>query len=181
NSWGRLRGPLLGWAAGSAAGSNRGPRLSGRRLLIVARFKFRRRYVSDWFEPATVIEPVHPLKRREFDGFEMPPRPCALNHLRLEQTDDRFSERVIVRVPATADRGRDARIAESIGVAHRQILRPPIAVMHEAGGRRAASVVDRLLEGIEDEVGRQRRGDAPADDAAGEHIDDERHVDEAAP
>jgi hypothetical protein len=39
----------------------------------------------------------------------------------------------------------------------------------------------RLLERIEHEVGRQRRGDPPAHDAPREDIDHERHVNEGAP
>jgi hypothetical protein len=41
--------------------------------------------------------------------------------------------------------------------------------------------VDGLLERIEHEVGRERRGDPPADNAPREDIDHERHIDEAAP
>ena len=44
-----------------------------------------------------------------------------------------------------------------------------------------APVVDRLLEGVEYEVGPERGGDAPPDDAAREDVDDERDVDEALP
>ena len=71
--------------------------------------------------------------------------------------------------------------ARSIGVAHRQVLRPAIAVMHEPVRGFAAPVVNRLLERVEHEVGRQRRRDAPADDAAGEDVNHERDVDEAPP
>src|SRR4030095_9793682 len=44
-----------------------------------------------------------------------------------------------------------------------------------------ATVVDRLLEGIQHKVGRQRRGDAPPDDAPREHVDPDRHVNKTAP
>ena len=53
--------------------------------------------------------------------------------------------------------------------------------MHEVLDAGAASVVDRLLERIEHEVGRQRRGDPPPDDAPREDVDHEGHIDEAAP
>ncbi len=53
--------------------------------------------------------------------------------------------------------------------------------MHEVLDAGAAPVVDRLLERIEHEVGRQRRGDPPADDAPREDVDHERDVHEAAP
>lgn len=38
-----------------------------------------------------------------------------------------------------------------------------------------------LLQGIEDEPGMRRPAHPPADDAAGEGVDDERHVDETLP
>ena len=47
--------------------------------------------------------------------------------------------------------------------------------------RRATPVVDRLLERVEDKCGDQGGRDAPPDDPPGEDVDDERHVDEAAP
>lgn len=46
--------------------------------------------------------------------------------------------------------------------------------MDEARKRVVAPGVDGLLEGVEDEVGPQRRGDAPAHNAPGKHIHDER-------
>ena len=53
--------------------------------------------------------------------------------------------------------------------------------MHEAVRGLAAPVVNGLLERIEDEVGRQGRRDAPADDPTGEDVDDQRDIDEATP
>jgi hypothetical protein len=41
--------------------------------------------------------------------------------------------------------------------------------------------VQRLLQRVEHEVGARRTGHLPADDAAGEHVDHERHVDESGP
>jgi hypothetical protein len=57
-----------------------------------------------------LIKPIHPLERREFDGFEMPPRSLPANHLGLEQPDDEFGERIVVGIAATPDRRRDARV-----------------------------------------------------------------------
>src|SRR5262245_46061709 len=51
--------------------------------------------------------------------------------------------------------------------------------MNHAPGSRASP--ERLLERIQDQVGAHRAGDAPADDAARKHIDDESHVDEPRP
>ena len=51
--------------------------------------------------------------------------------------------------------------------------------MHELINRRPG--VEGLLERIEGEVAAQRAGHAPADDPPGKDIDDEGHIDEAAP
>jgi hypothetical protein len=58
---------------------------------------------------------------------------------------------------------------------------PAVTVMHQPSQALAASVVQRLLQRVQHEVGAQRRRDAPADNPSRERIDDERHVDEAAP
>jgi hypothetical protein len=60
---------------------------------------------------------------------------------------------------------------------------PVIGVVDEPVEALAGSgaVPDRLLEGVEGEVSAQRAGCLPADDAAGEHVGDERHVGEAGP
>jgi hypothetical protein len=44
-----------------------------------------------------------------------------------------------------------------------------------------AAVVRRLLQGIGDEPGMRRPRNPPADDPAGEHVDDEGHAREAPP
>ena len=48
--------------------------------------------------------------------------------------------------------------------------------MHEAAALNRPAVVQRLLQGIEDEVRLRRPRHPPADDAAGEDVDDEGHV-----
>jgi len=42
-------------------------------------------------------------------------------------------------------------------------------------------IVQRLLQGIEDEARMRRAAGAPSDDAAGEGVDDKRHVNKALP
>ena len=48
-----------------------------------------------------------------------------------------------------------------------------IAVMHQAAPLNGSAVMQRLLEGIEDETCMCRPGNAPTDDAPGEGINDE--------
>src|SRR3954452_14001700 len=59
-------------------------------------------------------------------------------------------------------------------------LAAPVAMMDEAA-LCGTAVVQRLLQGIEDEVRMRRPRHPPADDPAGEDVDDEGHVDEALP
>src|SRR5262245_50343753 len=98
-------------------------------LLIVARFISGWRHVANWFEQPTRIEPIDPRERGEFDRLEMPPWTCALNHLGLEESNHRFGEGVVVRIAATAHGWCNAGLRQPLRVAHRQILRPTIAVM----------------------------------------------------
>jgi hypothetical protein len=49
-------------------------------------------------------------------------------------------------------------------------------MMHERGEGVAAALANRLLQRIQDEIGPQRRGDAPADDPTGEDVNDEGDV-----
>ena len=65
-----------------------------RSLSIVVRFVLGGRHVANRFEQATRVEPIDPGQRREFDGLEMTPRALPLNHLCLEEADDRLRERV---------------------------------------------------------------------------------------
>lgn len=54
-----------------------------------------------------------------------------------------------------------------------------IAVMDDAAAR--APLVHSLLQRVQDEARMRRFRHAPADDAAGEHVDDESDIDEARP
>src|SRR5690242_7555498 len=53
--------------------------------------------------------------------------------------------------------------------------------MHQAAALNGSAVMQCLLQGIEDEARMRRPGDASTDDAPGEGVDDERHVNEALP
>ena len=53
--------------------------------------------------------------------------------------------------------------------------------MDEAGAAGWPSVVERLLQGVEDEVGVRRPACSPADDPPGVSVDDEGDIDEAGP
>src|SRR5215213_10555868 len=89
-------------------------------------------------------------------------------------------ERVVIRVTDAADRGFNTGFEQALCVPNRNVLATPIAVVNEAALHRTA-VVQCLLEGIEDEAGMCRPRHSPADDAAGEDVDDKGHVHEALP
>jgi len=57
----------------------------------------------------------------------------------------------------------------------------PIAVMHQRLRWDDGTIVERLLQRIEGQVGAPRGRRPPADDPTREHVDDDRHVHEPAP
>ena len=69
---------------------------------IVACFGLGGRDVSDRLEERSVVEPVDPFQGGELDGFERPPRPTPMDHLRLVKPVDRLGEGIIVTVANTA-------------------------------------------------------------------------------
>ena len=93
---------------------------------------FGRRDGPDGFEQAAVVEPVHPVEGRIFDGFEAAPWATPMDNLGLEQPVDRFGQRVVIGIPDAADRGLDACFRKALNVAYGKILRPPVGVMYEA-------------------------------------------------
>ena len=57
----------------------------------------------------------------------------------------------------------------------------PVAVMDQFVSLRRSPLTDGLVQGIQDETGRHRGRDTPADDLASEDVDDESHVDHPLP
>ena len=72
-------------------------------------------------------------------------------------------------------------LGRPVRVPNRQILRSPIAVMHQRPHLPPAPRVEGLLQGIERQVTAERRRHAPADNAPGGDVDHKREVDEPAP
>jgi hypothetical protein len=54
-------------------------------------------------------------------------------------------------------------------------------VVDEAAAFGRPAIMERLLQRVEDEAGLSGAGDPPADNPAGERVDDEGDVDEALP
>ena len=81
----------------------------------------------------------------------------------------RFGEGVVVRVAATVRPTGDAGVGQPLGVAHRQVLRAAVAVMHQVARAVTATIVDLAeLKRIEDEVRAERSRHAPSDNASRE-------------
>ncbi len=128
-----------------------------------------------------------------------------MDHLGLVAADDRFCQSSVAAVPDAADRSFETGRGEPLGASDRNLLnsiegrttiepiperdaaRRPWRDRSGGSGRHAAprtSVVQRLLEGVEDGAGPVferggRGGNTPSDDAAGEGVDDESRIAEA--
>ena len=85
---------------------------------MILRFVLGGWQVAKRFHQALRVVPADPFQRRILDVFEAAPRAGMMDDLRLEQADDRLCQRVVVRIATTADRGFDARLGQSLGVAN---------------------------------------------------------------
>ena len=133
----------------------------------VALLGFGRRDEADGFQKPAIVEPVHPLEGCELDGLEGAPRSPSVDDLSFVEAVDRLGQRVVVRVADAADGGLDPGFGETLGVFDRDILGAAITMMDEAAGAGRPSVMERLFEGVQDEVGVRRPAGPPADDPPG--------------
>ncbi len=76
-----------------------------------------------------------------------------MNDLGLVKPVDGLGQGVVLAVADTADQGFDAGFGETLGVFDRDILAAPIAVVDEPTAVAGASVMESLLQSIEDEAG----------------------------
>src|SRR6266550_2242715 len=146
---------------------------------IIRRLKFCRRNVADRLEKPAMVEPVDPFQRRVLNSLEVPPRTAAVNDFGLEQTDDGFGERVVVRIAYAAHPWLCTCLGQTFGIPDRQILTAAVAVMHDTLDPGARP--NRLLQRIENQLGVHRARHPPSHDPASEHVDHERDVHEPAP
>src|ERR1700677_4393808 len=111
---------------------------------VVALLGFGRRYVADGLQEPPVVEPVDPFQRRELDGLEAAPWSAPMDHLGLVETVDGFGESVVIGISDAADRRLDASFSQAFGVFDRDVLAPPIAMMHEPAAMDRSSIVQGL-------------------------------------
>lgn len=67
-------------------------------LLMVADLKLRRWNVLAGTVETPAVVPVHPGERCQLDVLDRTPRTCSSNHFRFEETVERLSQGVVVRV-----------------------------------------------------------------------------------
>src|SRR3954449_11931661 len=84
-------------------------------------------------------------------------------------------------VTDAADRRVDTRRGKPLGILDRDVLHTAIAVMDEAAAPDGPARVQGLLQRVEHAASVSRAGDAPADDAPREDVDDEGDIDETGP
>ena len=69
-----------------------------------------------------MVEPVDVLEGGVLDLVEVAPWSLRADEFGLVQADDRFGEGVIVGIAHGSDRGFDAGLGETVGVADGQVL-----------------------------------------------------------
>src|SRR3990172_5799420 len=148
---------------------------------MVGRLELGRRDVTAGAGETLLVPPGHPGRGGELDVVGRPPGALGPDELGLVQTVDRLGQGVVVAVALGADRGHGSGVGQALGVADREVLDPPIAVVDEPGEILGSPAPDRHLEGIEGELGAERARHPPADDPAGKDVDDEGGVAEAGP
>jgi IS30 family transposase len=99
---------------------------------------------------------------------------AALNSRPRKTLDWKTPAEALDQFLLSADKARVATTAEFA-------LHTAIAVVDEAAAANRPSLMQRLLQRIQHEAGVSRAGDAPADNAPREGVDDEGDVDEAGP
>jgi hypothetical protein len=116
--------------------------------------------VADGFEPAPVVEAVHPFQGGELDGLHAAPWPAAPDDRGLVEAGDGFGQGIVVAVAAAADRRLNAGLGETIGVLYGNVLGPMVAVVNEAAALDRPAVVERRLPSVQDETGMGGASDA---------------------
>lgn len=127
------------------------------------------------------VKPRDPLESGQFHRLLGFPGCSAMNELGFVEPVDGFCECVVVAIAFAAHRGFDTRLSQTLAVANRHVLRPAIAMVNQGAVTLRLARVECLFQCIENEVGLHRAADAPANDASGEHVNDEGHVEPALP
>src|SRR5437899_3816739 len=106
------------------------------------------------------VEPGNVLDDRELELAARAPD-AVTDQLGLEAVDERFRERVVVRIADRPDRSEHAMVVEDLAVVIREVLTAGVAVMNEFDIRARAALGERHPERVEDEVGTHVLGELP--------------------
>ena len=118
---------------------------------MIRRFGLCRRPVADDLQQTPVIEPVDPFQGGELNRLQASPGPRGRITSVFVKPDDRLGQGV--RIAYVAHRLLDPGLGQAFGVADGQIMRSAITVMDQAVTPAHRALVQRLLEGIEREIG----------------------------
>ena len=105
-----------GWLAWILRGHRRDLKLN-----VVGGFRLGGRDVADGLEQAPIVIPIDPFEGGELDALKGAPWTAPMDHLGLEEPDHGFRQRIVVRVPNTADRRLNPRLGEAFGVLDRHV------------------------------------------------------------
>jgi hypothetical protein len=107
--------------------------------------------------------------------------PPPVDEFGLVEAVDRLGAGVVVRVADAADGRDEARLDQTLGVPDGDVLDAPIAVVDEAAAANGRSIMQDLIERIENEAGVGGSRNPPADARPSKGVDDEGDIDEARP
>src|SRR5215207_6192167 len=160
----------------------------GLRLVTIRVLDFGGGEVVEFAVDALVVEPGHPTAGGDLKVVDSAPGTAVVCEgggvavqLRLEQADGCLGQRVIEAVPDGADGGSGADLVQPAGVGDRGVLAAGIAVADHPVEVDAASGPRGHVQRVDHQRGVHGAGRLPADDAAGEHVHDERDVDDPRP
>lgn len=134
--------------------------------------------IAQRFQYALLVELGDPFQRRHFPVFEAPPRSVRMDHFGLEQSDDRFGERVVIGIANAAHQGAGRTAAKRPVYRIERNCEPRFEWTSRCPSSRRRA---RPAQRIEHQIGLHRGVRAPADDATREHVDEECDVHQAAP
>src|SRR5690625_6854333 len=105
---------------------------------------------------AVMTSPPDSVQCCKLHVLEATPWPLAVDHLCLEEADDRFGQSVIVAVSRAAHRGLNAGLGKPLGIADGEILNAAVAMMDELLITLLFPLADGLLESIQSKVAPER-------------------------
>ena len=123
--------------------------------------------------PDGIVEPVD-VAGDGLVGFPAGVEDRPPDKLGFEGLEERFDHRVVVAVSLAGHRDQDAMLAELGLIIDRTVLAATIRVMDQPGGRTAHG--KGFAQGGKSQIAVQPVAGGPADDPAGEQVDDDGKV-----